>query len=174
MCQNRWEPIACDLLPEEKKTTFRWKPETRSEEEAEIRRRWGYCLRKKSCLNPKVNEREGICLQLLSKQTSCYQPVYRRQEARWWVCIFFLSVAPCVCLQPPLPPPRAPLLLLIFFVRRCEVVMSFHPGTVSCVETDLLCKPLRELLGQEERISSEKFPQNLNARRRSRRVPQKC
>lgn len=129
---------------------------------------------KKSCLNPKVNEREGICLQLLSKQTSCYQPVYRRQEARWWVCIFFLSVAPCVCLQPPLPPPRAPLLLLIFFVRRCEVVMSFHPGTVSCVETDLLCKPLRELLGQEERISSEKFPQNLNARRRSRRVPQKC
>lgn len=29
-------------------------------------------------------------------------------------CVFFLSVAPCVCLQPPLPPPRAPLLLLIF------------------------------------------------------------
>uniref|UniRef100_A0AAZ1XQ43 LIM zinc-binding domain-containing protein n=1 Tax=Oreochromis aureus TaxID=47969 RepID=A0AAZ1XQ43_OREAU len=43
----------------------------------------GLLTPKKSCLNPKVNEREGICLQLLSKQTPCYQPVCRRQEARW-------------------------------------------------------------------------------------------
>lgn len=89
-------------------------------------------------------------------------------------CVFFF-VCCTVCVSAASPPSAArPSSSFNFFVRRCEVVMSFHPGTVSCVETDLLCKPLRELLGQEERISSEKFPQNLNARRRSRRVPQKC
>lgn len=173
MCQNRWEPIACDLLPEEKKTRSVENPKreakrrqkfagvgvTVSEKNLALTQKW---MRGKVSASSYWASRLRVISQCIAD---------KKPDGE---CVFFLSVAPCVCLQPPLPPPRAPLLLLIFFVRRCEVVMSFHPGTVSCVETDLLCKPLRELLGQEERISSEKFPQNLNARRRSRRVPQKC